>query len=100
MRQRRKDNSLNGDRLPLFRQGGATVGLTTKPSVCRIRGASYLRGSFAEVIREDLVRRMNRGGGSRPGVEGPRITQSAGSMGWDLKFSFIILEVRWFSKGP
>ena len=66
----KKEDDLNGDRLPLFRQGGATV------------------------------RRMNRGGGSRPGVEGPRITQSAGSMGWDLKFSFIILEVRWFSKGP
>ena len=68
----KKEDDLNGDRLPLFRQGGATVGLTTKPSVCRIRGASYLRGSFAEVIREDLVRWMNRGGESQARGGGSR----------------------------
>ena len=34
---RRKEDNLNGDRLPLFRQGGATVGLMTRLSARRIR---------------------------------------------------------------
>ena len=56
-RQQRKEDDLTGDRSPLFRQGGVTVGLTTRRSMCRIREASYLRGGwFAEVLREDLVR--------------------------------------------
>ena len=58
--------------LALFRQGGATVGLKTRLSACGIREASYFRGGFAEVIREDLVRRMNRGGESQAGGGGFR----------------------------
>ena len=34
---RRKEDDLNGDRLPLSRQGGATVGLMTRLSARRIR---------------------------------------------------------------
>ena len=42
-----------------------TVGLTTRLRAYGIREGSYLRGGFAETIREDLVGRMNRGWGSR-----------------------------------
>ena len=40
-RQKRRDN-LNGSRLPLFRQGGATVGLRTRLRPRGIREAPYL----------------------------------------------------------
>ena len=53
LRQKRKDD-LNRSRLPLFRQGGVTVGQTTRPSMRGIREASYLKGGSA--IRETLVR--------------------------------------------
>ena len=43
LRQKRRDN-LNGGRLPLFRQGGATVGL--RLSARGIREASYLKGGL------------------------------------------------------
>ena len=100
-RQGRKEDDLNEDRLPLFRQGGATVGITIGLSTCGVREASYFRGGFAEVIQEDMVRRMNRGGGI-PGW-GWRVLgwcNLPGILEWDLKFSFVIPEVRWFSKGP
>ena len=39
--QKRSRDDLNGSRLPLFRQGGVAVGLTTRLSVRAIREASY-----------------------------------------------------------
>ena len=45
LRQKRKDD-LNGGRLPLFRQGEATVSLTTRLSMRGIREASYLKGGL------------------------------------------------------
>ena len=44
-RQKRRDD-LNGGGLPLFRQGGATVGLMTRLSARGIREASYLKGGL------------------------------------------------------
>ena len=49
-----------------------TVGLMTRLSACGISEASYFKGSFAEVIREDLVRWMNRGGESQARGGGSR----------------------------
>ena len=54
-RQKRKDD-LNRSRLPLFRQGGATVGLTTRLSSERDQGGFILIGRFVEVISETLIR--------------------------------------------
>ena len=54
--RKRKDN-LNRSRLPLFRQGGATVGLTTRLSTERGQGGSIFIGRFVEAIREKLIRR-------------------------------------------
>ena len=51
MRQKRKDD-LNRSRLPLFRQGGATVGLTTRLSAEMDQGGFILMGKFVEVTRE------------------------------------------------
>ena len=45
-RQKREKDDLNGGRLPLFRQGGVTVGLTTRLSTRGIREASYLKGGL------------------------------------------------------
>ena len=56
MRQKRKDD-LNRSRLPLFRQGGATVGLMTRLSAETDQGGFILIGRFVEVIRETLIRR-------------------------------------------
>ena len=56
-RQKRRRDDLNRGRLPLFRQGGATVSLRTRMSMRGIREASYLKGIFVEAIREMLVRR-------------------------------------------
>ena len=53
--RKRKDN-LNRSRLPLFRQGGATVGLTTRLSAERDQGGSIFIGRFVEAIREMLIR--------------------------------------------
>ena len=54
--RKRKDN-LNRSRLPLFRQGGVTVGLTTRLSTERDQGGSIFLGRFVEAIRETLIRR-------------------------------------------
>ena len=43
-------------KLPLFRQGGVTVDLTTRLSAGRDQGGSMLLGRFAEVMREMLIR--------------------------------------------
>ena len=56
MRQKKKDN-LNRSRLPLFRQGGATVGLTTRLSAERDQGDYILTGRFVEATREMSIRR-------------------------------------------
>ena len=56
MRQKRKDD-LNRSRLPLFRQGGATVGLTTRLSAERDQGGFILIGRFGEVLRKTSIRR-------------------------------------------
>ena len=56
MRQKRKDD-LNRSRLPFFRQGGATVGLTTRLSAERDQGGFILIGRFVEAIREMSIRR-------------------------------------------
>ena len=53
--RKRKDN-LNRSRLRLFRQGGATVGLTTRLSAERDQGGSIFIGRFVEEIRETLIR--------------------------------------------
>ena len=50
MRQKRNDD-LNRSRLPLFRQGGATVGLMTRLSAERDQGGFILIGRFVKVIR-------------------------------------------------
>ena len=55
MRQKRKDD-LSRSRLPLFRQGGVTVGLTTRLSPERDQGGFMIIGRFVEVIRETLIR--------------------------------------------
>ena len=55
-RGRKRKDDLNRSRLPLFRQGGATVGLTTRLSSERDQGDSILIGRFVEAIREMLSR--------------------------------------------
>ena len=50
-------DDLNRSRFPLFRQGGATVGLTTRLSVERDQGGSIFIGRFVEAIMEMLIRR-------------------------------------------
>ena len=55
MRQKRKDD-LSRSRLPLFRQGGATVSLMTRLSTERDQGGFIFIGRFVEVIRETLIR--------------------------------------------
>ena len=47
---------LNKSRLPLFRQGGATVGLTTRLSAERDQRGSIFAGRLVEAIRETLIR--------------------------------------------
>ena len=54
-RQKRKDD-LNRSRLPLFRQGGATVGLKTRLSAERDKEGFIFKGRFVEAIRETLIR--------------------------------------------
>ena len=54
---RKRKDDLNRSRLPLFRQGGATVSLTTRVSSERDQGGSMLIGRFVEAIRETLIRR-------------------------------------------
>ena len=56
-RGRKRKDDLIRSRLPLFRQGGATVGLTTRLSMERDQGGSIFIGSFVEAIREMLIRR-------------------------------------------
>ena len=56
-RGRKRKNDLNRSRLPLFRQGGVTVGLMTRLSVERDQGGSIFIRRFMEVIRETLIRR-------------------------------------------
>ena len=54
---RKRKNDFNRSRLPLFRQGGATVGLTTRLSAERVQGGAIFIGRFVEAIRETLIRR-------------------------------------------
>ena len=49
-------DDLNRRRFPLFRQGGATVGLTTRLSMERDQGGSIFIVRFVEAIRETLIR--------------------------------------------
>ena len=44
-------------RVPLFRQGGVTVGLTTRLRAERDQGGFILIGRFVEAIRETSIRR-------------------------------------------
>ena len=53
----KKKRYFNGDRLPLFSQGRATVGLRTRLSTGRDQGGSTFIGRFLEAIREMLMRR-------------------------------------------
>ena len=53
---RKKKDNLNRCRLPLFRQGRATVSLTIRLSVERDQGGSIFIGRFVEAIRETLIR--------------------------------------------
>ena len=46
LRQKRRREDLNGGKLALFRQGGATVSLKTRLSARGIREASYLKGGL------------------------------------------------------
>ena len=46
-RGRKGEDDLNRSRLPLFRQGGATVGLTTRLSLEKDQGGSIFIGKFA-----------------------------------------------------
>ena len=55
MRQKRKDD-LNRSRLPLFRQGGATVGRRTRLSAESDQGGIILIRRFVEAIREMSIR--------------------------------------------
>ena len=54
-RQKRKDD-LNRSGSPLFRQGGVTVGLTTRLSAEGDQGDFILIGRFVEAIKETLIR--------------------------------------------
>ena len=56
-RGRKRKDDLNRSRLPIFRQGGATVGLSTRLSSRRDQGGSIFIGTFVETIREMLIRR-------------------------------------------
>ena len=56
-RGRKRKDDLNRSRLPLFRQGGATVSLMTRLSVERDQGGSIFIGRFMEAIMETLIRR-------------------------------------------
>ena len=56
-RGRKGKDDLNRSRLPLFRQGGLTVGLTTRLSAKRDQGGFILIGRFVEAIRETSIRR-------------------------------------------
>ena len=53
---RKRKDDLNRSRLPLFRQRGATVGLTTRLSAERDQGGSIFVGRLVEVIRDMLIR--------------------------------------------
>ena len=55
-RGRKRKDDLNRSRLPLFRQGGVTVGLTTRLSAERDQGGSMFIGRLLEAIRETLIR--------------------------------------------
>ena len=55
-RGRKRKDDLNRSRLPLFRQGGATVGLKTRLRAERDQGGSIFIGRFVEAIRETLIR--------------------------------------------
>ena len=55
-RQKRRRDDLKKSRLPLFRQGGVTVGLTTRLSVERDQGGSIFVGRLVQAIRETLIR--------------------------------------------
>ena len=55
-RGRKRKDDLNRSRLLLFRQVGATVGLTTRLSAERDQGSFMFKGRFVEAIRETLVR--------------------------------------------
>ena len=56
-RGRKRKDDLNRSRLPLFRQGGATVSLTTRLTTERDQGGSIFIGRFVKTIRETLIRR-------------------------------------------
>ena len=56
-RGRKRKDDLNRSRLPLFRQGGATVGLMTRLSTEREQGGAIFVGRLVEAIRETLIRR-------------------------------------------
>ena len=53
---RKRKDDLNRSRLPLFRQGGATVSLTTRLSAERDQGGSIFIRRFVEEIGEMLIR--------------------------------------------
>ena len=55
-RGRKRKDDLNRSRLPLFRQGGATVGLMTRLSAERDQGGFVFIGRLVEAIRETLIR--------------------------------------------
>ena len=55
-RGRKRKDDLNRSRLPLFRQGGATVGLMTRLSTEREQGGAIFVGRLVEAIRETLTR--------------------------------------------
>ena len=55
-RGRKRKDDLNRSRLLLFRQGGATVGLTTRLSAERDQGSSIFVGRLVEAIGETLIR--------------------------------------------
>ena len=52
-RGRKRKDHLNRSRLPLFRQGGVTVGLKTR---LRDQGGSIFIGRFVQAIRETFIR--------------------------------------------
>ena len=56
-RGRKRKDDLNSSRLPLFRQGGITISLTTRMNADRDQGGSIFIGRFVEAIRETLIRR-------------------------------------------
>ena len=56
-RGRKRKDDLNRSKLPLFRQGGVTVGLMIRLRAERDQGGSIFIGRFVEAIREMLIRR-------------------------------------------